>query len=234
MNSGMAPDAARRSGFTLIELLVVIAIISILASMLFPAFSRAREQARKTVCVSNLKQIGLGIMQYTQDYDEMYPMGYPFWAVSPSFPDQPASEYLIETANPYLKSFQIWDCPSWKGRYTGNAKYRGNYSYLTSEPDCTTQPNNLIGAGALPPASLAAVNTPTEHVMLFCGVAPQQINGGCAGVDAAPLMNAHSGISDQQWMSAQLGGTSLLYADGHAKYRTLTKGAWEELYKKPR
>ena len=63
----------RRKAFTLIELLVVIAIISILAAILFPVFARARESARRTSCLSNLKQIGLGIMMYVQDYDETYP-----------------------------------------------------------------------------------------------------------------------------------------------------------------
>ena len=62
-----------KMGFTLIELLVVIAIISILAAILFPAFARARENARRASCQSNLKQIGLGIFQYTQDYDERLP-----------------------------------------------------------------------------------------------------------------------------------------------------------------
>ena len=59
-----------KSGFTLIELLVVIAIIAILAAMLFPVFARARENARRSSCQSNLKQIGLGLLQYSQDYDE--------------------------------------------------------------------------------------------------------------------------------------------------------------------
>src|SRR5256885_7804819 len=65
--------AARRTGFTLIELLVVIAIIAILAAILFPVFAQAREAARKTSSLSNTKQLGLGVMQYVQDYDEMYP-----------------------------------------------------------------------------------------------------------------------------------------------------------------
>ena len=67
---------ARRSGFTLIELLVVIAIIAILAAILFPVFARARESARRTSCISNLKQLALGTMMYAQDYDETYPMSY--------------------------------------------------------------------------------------------------------------------------------------------------------------
>lgn len=63
-----------KSGFTLIELLVVISIIAVLAAILFPVFARARENARRTSCVSNLKQIGLGMMMYLQDYDERFPL----------------------------------------------------------------------------------------------------------------------------------------------------------------
>ena len=93
-------------GFTLIELLVVIAIIAILAAILFPVFARARENARRSSCMSNLKQISLGIFQYTQDYDEKFPIhndssktpgGYGGWSV------------LLD---PYLKSKQILQCPS--------------------------------------------------------------------------------------------------------------------------
>ena len=69
---------AKRSGFTLIELLVVIAIIAILAAILFPVFAQAREQARTVSCLSNMKQIGLSLKMYSQDYDELFPMGtYP-------------------------------------------------------------------------------------------------------------------------------------------------------------
>jgi prepilin-type N-terminal cleavage/methylation domain-containing protein len=63
-----------KSGFTLIELLVVIAIIAILAAILFPVFAQAREKARATACLSNLKQLALGWLMYSQDYDEAYPM----------------------------------------------------------------------------------------------------------------------------------------------------------------
>ncbi len=73
----------RKSGFTLIELLVVIAIIAILAAILFPVFAQAREQARKTTCLSNLKQLGLGLFMYAQDYDETFPgAASNWWAAS--------------------------------------------------------------------------------------------------------------------------------------------------------
>ncbi|MFO8079163.1 MAG: prepilin-type N-terminal cleavage/methylation domain-containing protein [Armatimonadota bacterium] len=66
----------QRAGFTLIELLVVIAIIAILAAILFPVFARAREKARQSSCLSNVKQLNLGVMMYVQDYDETFPQGY--------------------------------------------------------------------------------------------------------------------------------------------------------------
>ncbi len=74
-------DARRgKSAFTLIELLVGIAIMSLLAAILFPVFGRVRENARRASCQSNLKQIGLAIHQYTQDYDERMPLGYVYWS----------------------------------------------------------------------------------------------------------------------------------------------------------
>lgn len=105
------------SGFTLIELLVVIAIIAILAAILFPVFARARENARRASCQSNLKQIGLGFAQYLSDYDSRYPYGGQY----PS-PDTPTSQpwiggeptaFLWNTVlQPYVKSTQVFVCPS--------------------------------------------------------------------------------------------------------------------------
>ena len=214
----------KNSGFTLIELLVVIAIIAILASMLFPAFSTARESARKTVCISNLKQIGLGIMQYTQDYDEMYPSGYPFFISGQ--PGQTPDQYLSIVVNPYIKSQQVWACPSWKGKYSGAYLGAGNYSFVT-EPA-----NNIIGVPGTPTplrtaSSLAGVSEATLYPMLFCGIAPQQLTPSA--------MNAHAGIPDTSWDGGSvLGGDSILYADGHAKYLPLNRGKWNGIYATPR
>src|SRR5687767_3253830 len=101
-----------KQGFTLIELLVVIAIIAILAAILFPAFARARENARRASCQSNLKQIGLGVMQYTQDYDERLPFveTYPCAGCTTTF----VQNYVIwaEVTLPYIKSSQVFICPS--------------------------------------------------------------------------------------------------------------------------
>ncbi len=98
----------QRKGFTLIELLVVIAIIAILAAILFPVFARARENARRASCQSNMKQLGLGIMQYTQDYDEQNPRGsfdYPLR-------DGQGRATWDTAIYPYTKSAQILQCPS--------------------------------------------------------------------------------------------------------------------------
>lgn len=96
----------RRSAFTLIELLVVIAIIAILAAILFPVFARARENARRSSCLNNTKQIGLGLMQYAQDYDERLPF-------SQSYDGTPNSGRWPKKVMPYLKSTQIFTCPSY-------------------------------------------------------------------------------------------------------------------------
>ena len=102
-------DAVRmsRRGFTLIELLVVIAIIAILAAILFPVFGRARESARRASCQSNLKQIGLGLMQYAQDYDGWTPGSVTF----NQMPSGGAASWP-SMIQPYVKSSQLFVCPS--------------------------------------------------------------------------------------------------------------------------
>jgi len=100
----MSHRQTKARAFTLIELLVVIAIIAILAAILFPVFARARENARRASCQSNLKQINLGALQYSQDYDEKFmPYALPYGQVDNGW------SVMIQ---PYLKSTQILQCPS--------------------------------------------------------------------------------------------------------------------------
>ncbi|NLO06290.1 MAG: DUF1559 domain-containing protein [candidate division WS1 bacterium] len=144
-----------RRGFTLIELLVVIAIIAILAAILFPVFARAREKARQTNCLSNTKQITLGIMQYAQDYDEMMVVNavavYDFAA-----PDGTPIHIVPDSAMlwmylvyPYVNNVQVYTCPSyndgWSASvYDGGCGY-GKNTYLNNLPMARIdQPVNTI------------------------------------------------------------------------------------------
>lgn len=95
----------RLKGFTLIELLIVITIIAILAALLFPVFAKAREKARQTRCTSNLRQLGLALQMYTQDYDELLPLAY----CTPSVSGQPG---IVTVLSPYTKNQELFRCPS--------------------------------------------------------------------------------------------------------------------------
>ena len=95
----------RRKGFTLIELLVVIAIIAILAAILFPVFARARAKARQTTCLSNIKQIMLGVLMYAQDYDG----GFPCRTYDTTY------RYPMAKVMPYVKNQEMFFCPEKRG-----------------------------------------------------------------------------------------------------------------------
>jgi len=144
-----------RKGFTLIELLVVIAIIAILAAILFPVFARAREKARQTSCLSNLKELGLAGLMYVQDYDELMfrsnnaPCTYtlPGGGVSTSI--NMLWPYQIF---PYSKNAQIYNCPSSTTRWDPNA-YDSSLGYGY---------NIWIGGGI----ALAMFTQPSVTVML--------------------------------------------------------------------
>jgi prepilin-type N-terminal cleavage/methylation domain-containing protein/prepilin-type processing-associated H-X9-DG protein len=109
-NATQPRRSSRPSAFTLIELLVVIAIIAILAAILFPAFARARENARRASCQSNLKQMCLGFKQYIQDYDERNPLVAADLDNSNSL--TATDQGWAQTLQPYMKSTQIFQCPS--------------------------------------------------------------------------------------------------------------------------
>ena len=189
-----------KKGFTLIELLVVIAIIAILAAILFPAFARARENARRASCQSNQKQIGLGVAQYSQDYDEKYPYmeGYT-QADFGTLIGNPAT-----AIQPYIKSWQIFRCPSVS---TGEVPGTIQTSYLWN--GVVIRPTGLSLAAVTEVSKIILVQ---EFVNLDAGLHLRPANIGTA---AAP--------SYQYWMTVNYNkkhfdGGNLLFADGHVKW----------------
>jgi prepilin-type N-terminal cleavage/methylation domain-containing protein len=115
---------AKPGGFTLVELLVVIAIIAVLAAILFPVFARAREKARATTCLSHLKQLGLAMAMYCQDYDGKFPWGVDpadwyrpeIWSSYPAWQALiPTMRFLQDVMDPYVRNAQVWYCPSDSG-----------------------------------------------------------------------------------------------------------------------
>jgi len=118
-------DSVKR-GFTLIELLVVIAIIAILAAILFPVFARARENARKSSCQNNLKQLALGFKQYLNDFDERYPIV----AVSNTASTTYAPPYgWADSLQPYIRNTQVYQCPSDTAEASDNSGDQGFSDY---------------------------------------------------------------------------------------------------------
>lgn len=177
-----------RRGFTLIELLVVIAIIAILAAILFPVFAKAREKARQTSCLSNLKQLGLGFMMYAQDYDEIIPG----WKVSGAC-GTPSVYMWKHVIFPYVKNSQMYTCPSslWAQQPTcthfaapANAMNLATSYGMSDCPDGSGGGNQLAMAQIIRPAELILIGegpTPYRPVSeaLGCGTnSPDVHNGG--------------------------------------------------------
>ena len=234
--------ANTRSAFTLIELLVVIAIIAILAAILFPVFARARENARRTSCLSNLKQIGLGAMMYGQDYDEFYPLRITTDAWS-----APDGNYtytlwpgLIE---PYVKNYQVFRCPSSGSSAMLNGQYGANYLLFINSPGRTQ-------AAVISPASIYMIMDAGTYY-----TSPPYITGARTNFDYLPgegdAGGNCSGITTHAiWPDRQddcqsgrhFGGVNIAFADGHAKwlksdkvyqaattYSSSSKNAWNPL-----
>lgn len=212
-----------RSAFTLIELLVVIAIIAILAAILFPAFARARENARKASCLSNLKQIGLGTMQYTQDYDETLPdTSYGGSAVT----DAKWQDVIF----PYVKSEQVFTCPSDSG---ANSIYNSNRATRTTNAFGSYAINNCYYDvyEPYPPRAANITRIPqTAETIWLTDVSAQDVNPAyfwrpnninptittVGGIRILQTRNISSTLN-YGVVERHLEMTTVLFCDGHAK-----------------
>lgn len=191
-------------GFTLIELLIVISIIAILAAILFPVFARARENGRRASCMSNLKQISLGLMQYVQDYDERFP----------NYNDHDPP-YYPEKIQPYVKSYQVFRCPSQLKSYKNETAV-----YFSTYPL-----NGRVNWGLYTNAGtpLVTVATPAITWMLFeqkYSAARWESDGW--GYDASWMRNSASYLKPEDspnfLKDIHLDGSNVAFADGHVKW----------------
>lgn len=189
----------------------MIAIIAILAAILFPVFARARENARRASCLSNLKQIGLGFQQYTQDYDEKY--------LTQTIA---TGQHFGVILQPYMKSTQVFVCPSAAGsavdvmgtlapdavdhiwQYTANATANPPIQAFTGTYGMNGQ-MNVVGGLAL-----SKIVSPVTLGMVFDSTWPQ------VGGITSTANFGHGGTEDA---SRHFDGLSICYADGHAKWR---------------
>ena len=227
-----------RTAFTLIELLVVIAIIAILAAILFPVFAQAREKARQISCASNLKQIGLAVAQYVQDYDETYPYatfnngGYDWgWAVNPYVKNGHSTN-----TNGYFTG-GVWSCPDFSPVQTN--EYQPNANVMLAEYAWNACNNGTAAQG---PDNLALISTPSDTVMVYeaglngiSGANWNYVYGSGAewlwtsnentdknvGTD---LANSLDGQVNSNWQSGDIvpayrhtKTSNMLYCDGHVK-----------------
>lgn len=182
-------------GFTLIELLVVIAIIAILAAILFPVFAQARESARKASCLSNCRQIGVAVMSYTQDYDEMYPCNS--WDTPPigttdsdgGNPNYQTAMNWVYKTMPYIKNRKIFVCPSdpnpkngwscYEAATSGGCHEWGIPTPISYAPNQEVlgyggynNPNGCLGDGSfipdwnMSPKGMAAIPSPASTYMV--------------------------------------------------------------------
>lgn len=191
-----------RRGFTLIELLVVIAIIAILAAILFPVFARAREKARQSSCLSNVKQIMTAFLMYTQDYDERTPlnMGY-----------VPVEVRWFNTLVPYIKNDQLLQCPSDPDLAIAFGQpYSWGFFHLD-------EGNTNLWGGAV---ALAKIKYPAE-VMAFGEIA-------AAGSNWGVFTNVGTGGYARWAPDRHNDGMNVGHVDGHAKW--YSKGYLEGEY----
>jgi len=212
----------RRSGFTLIELLVVIAIIALLAAILFPVFARARENARRTSCQSNLKQIGIGITQYTQDYDEIFPPARRLTGL-PSPDDWVPWHALIQ---PYVKSTQLFACPSNSARNSNLNKTPSVVNNVPAIPRsyvCNGRGSNAAAiVGSTGPTSTTTPMRPDTQAAALADIgSPTQLVLVTEARNRADpetwFSDNGTGSGNQQIFGGHLQTVNFLFADGHVK-----------------
>ncbi|MEI6500650.1 MAG: DUF1559 domain-containing protein [Armatimonadota bacterium] len=188
-----------RKGFTLIELLVVIAIIAILAAILFPVFAKAREKARQSSCLSNFKQIGLGVLSYAQDYDESLPIEYDNLVGKAAWEWCNSDRWTNyqDSITPYVKNTGIFVCPSARTVTAENAT-AWNHGLYTAWGG-PIYPNGMNGN------SLGAFQSPSK---MFIIVDSTNAWIDCARVSATWDLTA----------KRHNDGFNVAYIDGHAKW----------------
>jgi prepilin-type N-terminal cleavage/methylation domain-containing protein/prepilin-type processing-associated H-X9-DG protein len=218
LNTHRSQSIRKMTGFTLIELLVVIAIIAILAAILFPVFARARENARRASCQSNLKQIGLGVMQYTQDYDEKMPPTAT--SNTTPYPTNDAASngtwLWMHEIFPYVKSNQLFVCPS-----TTSTFPRADGYWWTGTP-CYGM-NALLGSKALAAVPQVAI-TPMIADTTYYLTDPDHdcsstvsINAYCTGGTGSS-----SGDNSDAPIDRHLDTVNIVFVDGHVKSQKIS------------
>lgn len=233
----------RQSAFTLIELLIVVSIISLLAAILFPVFARARESARRSACLSNMKQIGLGLMQYAQDYDETLPISA-FTTTMRYMDTDPgvgtgyspgAEQNWLRVLLPYTKSTQIYVCPSagpianpvpcgvgfaacTETTTLSKSSYYGNGVVIPNMRDGSGNPISTAKARRLASiADTAAIVYSQERNVHgnFCATLPRQETT----TSYVQWHNYNATTQVEILSSLHFEGGNLLFCDGHAKWR---------------
>jgi len=215
---------SRHAGFTLIELLVVIAIIAILAAILFPVFAHARAKARQARCMSNLKQIGLAVAMYAQDWDELLPGGAPAgfgpmtgynwtysWYQNPGDFRQQLCAALVDELNPYIRSYQIWVCDHDVAKGVASA----------APPNWGETPSIISGEISYAVATQWD-SAPGGNLDPFCGQYGGAVNiTGERPADQLVLIDNGLEIDDPEPFGlglAHFDGSNCLFLDAHVKY----------------